>query len=544
MRKFLVVVLAVICLGCTSLDVRQSLEDVESYIMERPDSALAVLDSMDRSLLSSDRTRAHHALLYAMALDKNFIDVSDDSIARVAVDYYSRRGSDRHYARSLYYLGIAYFYQGAYDKSILELTKAEKESEKCDSLYLGFSLVGQANCYNKTYNPITAVQCLEKSNRIFHSLSMDYYAQVSQLELACAYSNLKDYTKAEELFANLLENDLSDDRLYASILARYAFLKSVQSDPDYKASCELYGQCHHLMNGLYMGTKDYWVWAYALRVTGKVNDSENLVRQLTAMGDSSEPYWMYRLSELKGDDFEALINLKKATVDNNSTLEEALRQSLASVQKDFYRNRYEFYEYQSKMNNHILIFVISICILVVLILLLLINKYIIHQKNERNNLLEYVAEVNRQLEQAKNYDYESLKNKYIALYKSRFEAVGELCCQYIQHQDRADLEKVIFNKVMLMVEEIRNDKVRKAKFEAILDAELDGIMSNFRCEMPRLKENDITLFCYLVAGFDSTTISRLMDMSINNVYAHKRRLKLKIEEKNPPHSSEFLEMIV
>jgi len=50
-----------------------------------------------------------------MALDKNFIDVSDDSIARVAVDYYSRRGSDRHYARSLYYLGIAYFYQGAYD---------------------------------------------------------------------------------------------------------------------------------------------------------------------------------------------------------------------------------------------------------------------------------------------------------------------------------------------------------------------------------------------------------------------------------------------
>lgn len=56
MRKILVVALAVICLGCTSLDVRQSLEDVESYIMERPDSALAVLDSIDRSLLSSDRT--------------------------------------------------------------------------------------------------------------------------------------------------------------------------------------------------------------------------------------------------------------------------------------------------------------------------------------------------------------------------------------------------------------------------------------------------------------------------------------------------------
>ena len=39
MRKILVAALAVICLGCTSLDVRKSLEDVESYIMERPDSA-------------------------------------------------------------------------------------------------------------------------------------------------------------------------------------------------------------------------------------------------------------------------------------------------------------------------------------------------------------------------------------------------------------------------------------------------------------------------------------------------------------------------
>lgn len=311
MRKILVAVLAVICLGCTSVDVRKSLEDVESYIMERPDSALAVLDSMDRSLLSSDRTRAHHALLYAMALDKNFIDVSDDSIARVAVDYYSRRGSDPHHARSLYYLGIAYFYQGAYDKAILEFTKAEKESVKYDSLYLGFSLVGQADCYNKTYNSIAAVQCLEKSYRVFRSLSMDYYAQVSQLELACAYSNLKDYAKAEEIFAILLEDNLSDDRLYASVLARYAFLKSVQPDPDYKASCELYGQCHHLMDGLYMGTKDYWVWAYALRQIGKVDDSESLVRQLTAMDDSSEPYWMYRLSELKGDEKKALMNLKK-----------------------------------------------------------------------------------------------------------------------------------------------------------------------------------------------------------------------------------------
>lgn len=62
--------------------------------MDRPDSALSVLDSIDRSLLTTKRLKAHHALLHAMALDKNYIDVSDDSIARVAVDYFSKHGPE------------------------------------------------------------------------------------------------------------------------------------------------------------------------------------------------------------------------------------------------------------------------------------------------------------------------------------------------------------------------------------------------------------------------------------------------------------------
>ena len=138
-KKISLLLSSILCIACTSLDVHKALNEVETYIMEHPDSALTILDSVDRSMLSSDRDRAHHALLYAMALDKNFIDISDDSIARVAVDYYSKRRSDRHYARSLYYLGIAYYYQGAYDKAILEFTKAEEIAKGCDSLYWGMT---------------------------------------------------------------------------------------------------------------------------------------------------------------------------------------------------------------------------------------------------------------------------------------------------------------------------------------------------------------------------------------------------------------------
>ena len=102
-------------LSCTSSHVRNTLSNVETFIMERPDSALSVLDSIDRSLLTTKRLKAHHALLHAMALDKNYIDVSDDSIARVAVDYFSKHGPEKYEARSLYYLGLAYYYQGEYN---------------------------------------------------------------------------------------------------------------------------------------------------------------------------------------------------------------------------------------------------------------------------------------------------------------------------------------------------------------------------------------------------------------------------------------------
>ena len=153
--------------GCSSWRVNETLKDVESYIMERPDSALTVLDTMDRSLLKSERLRAHHALLHAMALDKNYIDVTDDSLASVAVGYYSKKGPDKYYARSLYYLGLSYYYAQDYKKAILEFTKAENVAERCDSLYWGMTKSLQAHTYGKTYNDIEEMKCHEMSFIIY-----------------------------------------------------------------------------------------------------------------------------------------------------------------------------------------------------------------------------------------------------------------------------------------------------------------------------------------------------------------------------------------
>ena len=158
-------------------------------------------------------------------------------------------------------------------------------------------------------------------------------------------------------------------------------------------------------------------------------------------------------------------------------------------------------------------------------------------------MLEYIEEIKRQLDQSKSEEYPLLKKRFISLYKSRFEAIGQLCEQYLQNKERDDIESVMYRKMLLMIEDIRNDAVRRVKFETLLDTELENIMTRFRNEMPKCKESDVTLFSYLVVGFDATTISRLMNLSLNNVYAHKHRLRIKIEEKKPEHMQQFLEMI-
>lgn len=531
--------------SCSVPAVQRTLDDVESYIMERPDSALAVLDSMDRTLLTTDRLKAHHALLHAMALDKNYIDVTDDSLASVAMDYYSRRGPEKYKARSLYYLGLSYYYAGDYDKAILKFTEAEEIAVDSDSLYLGMIKSLQADAYSMTYNNVAALECLKSANEIYTSISEQYYVNVSELGLAKIYCNNREYDKADSMLTKLSNQVDLDLKLLPHVLASRAFMMASSADSDYEEVALLYEKILNEYDSSCLTYRDYWAYAYSLISIGRERDSDDLVSQLQKIDTSATSfYWKYLIERRKGNYSNALNLLERSVTFNNMEVTEVLQQSLALSQREYYKYRFRVASQQIRIKNQTVTIVIIIFILIVLIIYFLIQRYVSIQQIEREKMLDYVEEMRRQLIQSEREDYSSLKKRFISVYKSRFESLGELCEQYLQNRNREDIEKVMYQKVMLMIEDVRNDSVRKKKFEAILDSELDGIMTNFRNEMPKSKDWEITMFSYLIAGFEATTISRLMDMPINNVYSYKRRLRIKIETKNPPHSSQFLEMMV
>ena len=71
--------------------IADRLQQAETVMNEHPDSALNILKDISGSDLRIKEHRARHALLYSQALDKNYIDLTNDSLINIAVDYYHRR---------------------------------------------------------------------------------------------------------------------------------------------------------------------------------------------------------------------------------------------------------------------------------------------------------------------------------------------------------------------------------------------------------------------------------------------------------------------
>ena len=543
MKRLLAITIILLSIAsCTFINVSRTLNDVESYIMERPDSALTVLESIARVDLNTSRTKAHHALLHAMALDKNYIDVTEDSIAKVATEYYKKHGPRRNYARALYYLGKSYYYNEEYDKAILEYSKAEKVAVGCDSLYLGMIYSGKSYTYNCNYNSSQEAYYAQKTYEIFSKLNISSYTRAALYRLAVSYHNNDEYENALNVYNRIIDESSDVDFVLLQSLLGKAHTMIEIEDSDYFVIDNLFRKAHNEYHAEFE-ERDYWAWIYSLYKIGSNNEAEAIMNNIDVSEEYTANFWKSRIYAFLND-WESVYKFDRLNdIYQNKVIENILEESLETYQRDYYQSELESSEYKVKTRTIGLIGVIVIAVLIIIIICLLINKYIRKQKEEKEKLLEYSEEIRRQLSEEKKKDYPTLKRKYLSLYKSKFETIGSLSEQYIQAEGRTDIESVMYKKVLKLINEVKKDYSNSARFEAMLDEDLDMIMTNLRKEMPKFSETDYSIFSYLVVGFDATTISRLLDISVNNIYVHKHRIRTRIEERHPEHASQFLEML-
>lgn len=555
MNRFVIIFLLMsfLLVSCDNRQTKSLLQDVETYIQERPDSALRVLRKVDSLTLNTKALRARYSVLFAMALDKNYIDTTALSILEPTVAYYEKFGSPKDKMLSYYYLGRIYSNRKDYPNAVIFYSQALRESSEYDYYHRGLIYAASADAYNASFNDeeelrntILAYECFEKIG--------DKDLDLSLYKVAQAYHNNERFDVADSLYSLVYSGKDSTSRLALYAMEDLVSNDLYQEKQDVERDLELLEYvAEHRGN---LSLESYYEYAYLLLLAGKESEAENILSQLSnreANGKTMEI--RYRIAECKGQNEEALALLKSMLSHQNDVVKKKLAQSVFKAQSDYYRLTAEVSEQKSTISNQRSIIILIIGLMIIALLYVIFMKRKSTLIREKDRLTQAVEESERLLETVRNRANEEkserekdildlksrnereqdkikdLREMYVALYQKRFSEIGKYYDAASSHRLESIKEKAyhdVISSTQALFEEIASGSEGQKKFEARINADLDDIVSKIRSDFPKLKDDDIRFICYLIVGFDTSTISFLMDISKENVRVKKHRLREKL----------------
>lgn len=163
------------------------LDKAEELMETRPDSALSILRTIDGTRIGNRSQNARYALLYSQALDKNYIDVTNDSLISIAVDYYQSKKESSELMKSLYYQGQILFNNGELTEATEPALKSLDISEsKSDHYWIAkcTQLLAYIQAYD--YNYTESLRYWDKAAREFDKAGRNTESAFASLESACA----------------------------------------------------------------------------------------------------------------------------------------------------------------------------------------------------------------------------------------------------------------------------------------------------------------------------------------------------------------------
>lgn len=548
--------------SCDNRQTKSLLQDVETYIQERPDSALRVLRKVDSLTLNTKALRARYSVLFAMALDKNYIDTTALSILEPTVAYYEKFGSPKDKMLSYYYLGRIYSNRKDYPNAVIFYSQALRESSEYDYYHRGLIYAASADAYNASFNDeeelrntILAYECFEKIG--------DKDLDLSLYKVAQAYHNNERFDVADSLYSLVYSGKDSTSRLALYAMEDLVSNDLYQEKQDVERDLELLEYvAEHRGN---LSLESYYEYAYLLLLAGKESEAENILSQLSnreANGKTMEI--RYRIAECKGQNEEALALLKSMLSHQNDVVKKKLAQSVFKAQSDYYRLTAEVSEQKSTISNQRSIIILITGLMIIALLYVIFMKRKSTLIREKDRLTQAVEESERLLETVRNRANEEkserekdildlksrnereqdkikdLREMYVALYQKRFSEIGKYYDAASSHRLESIKEKAyhdVISSTQALFEEIASGSEGQKKFEARINADLDDIVSKIRSDFPKLKDDDIRFICYLIVGFNTSTISFLMDISKENVRVKKHRLREKLNGYSGPNET-------
>lgn len=105
--------------------------------------------------------------------------------------------------------------------------------------------------------------------------------------------------------------------------------------------------------------------------------------------------------------------------------------------------------------------------------------------------------------ESKNAKNAAMQNAINILFEQRFATIDRLTSAYYEYQGTMNEKHKIYTEVMKLVSRLGTDKKTLKELESFVNTYRSNLMTRFRENFPDMKESDVTLYLYSVAGFSS-----------------------------------------
>ena len=572
--------------------VTDVLNRAEAVMNEHPDSALNLLRTLTFDDFQKEKNRARYALLHSQALDKNYIDVTSDSLISVAVEYYKEKEDVRSKFLSYYYMGRVHANGERYLQATSCLMESEQLVEEVGDDYLSGLLYSEMGRIYRLYYDYPksleayqkAAEYYERAGKIGHRNYMWYYK-------SAVCRNMNKYDESERLLRKTLAlaKEEGDDVLLRSCIGDLIML---YVELNRKTEALIFYEQSALMREDYGSSSLMATLANMYASVGDFVKAESYLergweRAINHTDSISLYFSSSEVRDLSNNRNVAYQELLKGVSLQNKETHQALQQPVLTAQRDYLSEKVAFEAYRLRMEKYFRILCILFFVVLLGIVVYVLSKKLKKEREKARRTIDELneemqrkeAESNRKVasflqelerknqsdiiinslreelshrdENLKQYicesesirrDLQHVANENLVnasqLFRERIELIGEMILSFEEKKDSNINEEIRWWKDKYLV-----GRKAIAELERQVNMYCQDAMSHFRKEVSMNEEADYHWVCYLFAGVSIKTIAWLMKENKGSVYQRRLRLRSEIESSECLHKELYLRLL-
>lgn len=447
------------CSNIKNNETALTLQKAEAFMNDRPDSALTLLQSIDKETLTSKELKARHALLISQAFDKNYIDLQSDSIIAPAVKYFEKSNDHETLFKAYYYHARVLSNAGRYTEAMQIYLKAEEMSEKVNDIFAIGLLHAQIGGLNSKYfNYTKALEYYHKAQECYRQAGKDIHMHVCNLNLAQAYYESGQKEKGIALFLDCLDwaYSISHQVVFESCLDQI-FLYSMSED-----NTGIIDECidKYDITSFHPSSMISLGLAYKSASDGDYQEYEKHIREAWREAENEQDstcikFTEYKVLRNKGDLERAIVKLEWMARHEDSLVralvkEPLLEANVSHLDELNFENK-ETIESQ-RLTLNVIILSCMVALLAAAFIILLIRSRLKRRTEEKERYADmYESTLTERDTLSEMLEVQSLPEETGKIISQRLEVLNSIITSYISERD-ADIKKAESNLERLIAD--------------------------------------------------------------------------------------------